>query len=306
MKAFDDNDPRVQEAFMHIKMAHRLSMQYYGEPVSVCYSGGKDSDVLLDLYLRSGVPFKLNHSLTTVDAPPTVEHVYEVFDRLKSEGIETEVDKHVQEDGRRTTMWNLIARHTMPPTRIVRYCCKELKESFSTEKFIATGVRRAESVKRSGRGIFHDTKKRIPFNAVSETMLSNDNTENRLMIERCMTKSAMSVNPIVEWSDKDVIEYAHDRGLKLCELYKMGYWRVGCVGCPMATGDRERDFRNFPTYKRAYIRAFDKMLDAYREKRKDTVWKSGKDVFRWWMEDKNIEGQMSFDIAGNLKEWDDE
>ena len=235
MRAFDDNDPRVQEAFMHIKMAHRLSMQYYGEPVSVCYSGGKDSDVLLDLYLRSGVPFKISHSLTTVDAPPTVEHVYEVFDRLKSEGIETEVDKHVQEDGSRTTMWNLIVKKKFPPARIQRYCCEELKESYSTDKFIATGVRRAESAKRSGRGVFSDAKKRLQFNDVSETMLSNDNTENRLMIERCMTKSAMSVNPIVEWSDKDVIEYAHDRGLKLCELYKMGYWRVGCVGCPMAT-----------------------------------------------------------------------
>ena len=78
----------------------------------------------------------------------------------------------------------------------------------------------------------------------------------------------------------------------------MGYYRVGCIGCPMASKSREKEFADFPTYRRAYIRAFDKMLDAIRAKGKTTVWKTGEDVFRWWMESKNIDGQYSMIFDG--------
>ena len=72
----------------------------------------------------------------------------------------------------------------------------------------------------------------------------------------------------------------------------MGYKRVGCVGCPMAGKNRYKEFADFPKYKAAYIRAFDKMLVAIHAAGKTTKWKYGEDVFRWWMEDKNVEGQL--------------
>lgn len=37
------------------------------------------------------------------------------------------------------------------------------------------------------------------------------------------------------------------------------------------------------------------MLERMQGKGAKTSWKSGEDVFRWWMEDKNIEGQMSLE-----------
>ena len=62
--------------------------------------------------------------------------------------IKCDVDKHVQPDGSRVTMWNLIPRKLIPPTRLVRYCCAELKEGGGKGRFIATGVRWAESAAR--------------------------------------------------------------------------------------------------------------------------------------------------------------
>jgi phosphoadenosine phosphosulfate reductase len=58
-----------------------------------------------------------------------------------------------------------------------------------------------------------------------------------------------------------------------------------------------REFRLYPTYERAYYRAFEKMLRNCLERRPDapTNWKTADDVFRWWMEDKNIDGQISMD-----------
>ena len=38
-------------------------------------------------------------------------------------------------------MWNLIPKKLMPPTRLVRYCCQELKENNANGRYIATGVR---------------------------------------------------------------------------------------------------------------------------------------------------------------------
>lgn len=73
----------------------------------------------------------------------------------------------------------------------------------------------------------------------------------------------------------------------------MGYTRVGCIGCPMAGKHRWKEFADYPTYQRAYIRAFDKMIDAIRAAGKTCKWKDGYDCFLWWMEDTNVEGQIS-------------
>lgn len=87
-------------------------------------SGGKDSSVLTHIAMLSGVDFKVVHNLTTVDAPETVRFVKRKFEKLRGQGIEAEI-KHPNE-----TMWKLIERKLMPPTRLVRYCCSELKESY--------------------------------------------------------------------------------------------------------------------------------------------------------------------------------
>lgn len=72
----------------------------------------------------------------------------------------------------------------------------------------------------------------------------------------------------------------------------MDYTRVGCIGCPMAGKHRWKEFADFPKYKDAYIRAFNRMLEEIHKSGKPTKWKTGYDVFLWWMEDDNVEGQM--------------
>ena len=50
-----------------------------GKPLMVCYSGGKDSEVVLKLFMESGVDFEVQHPHTTVDAPETVYTGRKVF-----------------------------------------------------------------------------------------------------------------------------------------------------------------------------------------------------------------------------------
>ena len=102
----------------------------------------------------------------------------------------------------------------------------------------------------------------------------------------------------MDWQDRDVWEYIHCEHLLVNPLYDMGFHRVGCLGCPMAGKNRWTEFRLFPTYERAYIRAFGKMLEAIHASGVKTKWKTAGDVFSWWMEEETIKGQMSlFDIT---------
>ena len=147
---------KICKAQKALRLAADMSKTYYGEPLIVTYSGGKDSDVMLDLAescLKSD-EFEVLNSHTTVDAPETVRHIRETFKRLNDKGIKTRIDYHVQEDGTRLTMWNLIPKKLMPPTRIVRYCCQVLKETGTPNRLCALGVRAAESTKRQGRDTF--------------------------------------------------------------------------------------------------------------------------------------------------------
>lgn len=64
----------------------------------------------------------------------------------------------------------------------------------------------------------------------------------------------------------------------------------------MAGDERWKQFEEFPTYKAAYIRVFDKMLKE-REKRglaNRAAWSDGLHVFKWWMQDENMDGQLAF------------
>ena len=285
-----------QTAIERLKAASDMSLRLFEKPLVITYSGGKDSDVLLHLAGKSGIPFEVLHSLTTADAPETVRHVYDTFRRLEEKGVKCTVDKHVQPDGSRVTMWNLIPRKLMPPTRLMRYCCAELKEGGGKDRFIATGVRWAESAARKKRGgleVIHSDRKK-------SLVLANDNDENRRLFETCQLKGKRVVNPIIDWQEADVLDYAAAEKIPMNPLYCEGWHRVGCIGCPMAAAARYMEFARYPKIKAAYVRAFDRMLARRIEKGKDAhSWRSGVDVFHWWMEDGVLPGQ---EVLGGFEE----
>ena len=114
-----------------------------GEPYYLCYSGGKDSDVIRILAALADVPHEIHHNLTTVDAPETIQYIKTIPNVI--------IDKARFSDGTPKTMWNMIPIKRMPPTRLVRWCCAELKETGGKGRLKVTGVRWAESVARAQR-----------------------------------------------------------------------------------------------------------------------------------------------------------
>ena len=234
----------------------------------VAFSGGKDSQCIYHLCEMAGVPFDAHYSITSVDPPELVQFIKRQYPTVSR-------DAPHDKDGNRITMWTLIPKKLMPPTRTVRYCCAILKETAGKGRVVVTGVRWAESPRRAAsHGVV--SLDRIAYN--------DDNTETRRMVEQCYRTTKTLLNPIVDWSTAEVWEFLNDVAkVPHCELYDQGFTRLGCIGCPMNTHAKE-ELERWPTYKRAYIKAFDRMLVMRREKGKQTdTWRNGEEVLAWWL-----------------------
>ena len=321
-------EKKIEDSKDVLRLAAEMSKEYYHQPLIITYSGGKDSDVLLQLAVECLEPsdFEVLNSHTTVDAPETVYYIRDKFKELAEMGVKATIHYPHYPDGRPMSMWNLIENKQMPPTRFVRYCCQKLKETSTPNRYVAVGVREAESTKRRNRDGFGARTKtpneRIwyTYDHVKEvfeddkTRRSQDGIENSneespwecTYITRAKRNEDLICNPIYKWTDSEVWEFIHERGMKYNPLYDQGWKRVGCIGCPLAT-NQVWELEKYPKYKQNYINAFDRMLQRRREAGKDDVtgkegihkWTDGKAVYKWWINDTSIEGQMSiYDFIG--------
>ena len=130
----------------------------------------------------------------------------------------------------------------------------------------------------------------------------NDNDDKRQLIDRCVNLNLTTVNPIIDWTTEERNDYIEDRHIVCNPLYCMGFSRVGCVGCCLASKKQKAfEFEMFPKYKDMYLRGFQKMLDLrnFREKQGLAEYKmhftSAKDIFRFYMEENQTFGQIDFD-----------
>lgn len=264
------------------------------EPYYLCYSGGKDSDVIRILASLAGVKHDIVNNHTTVDAPETVRYI-----RTIPNVIINYPEK---------TMWQLIEEKMIPPTRIARYCCAELKERGGKGRVKITGVRKEESVSREVNGGLvkiigkPKTTEKLALQQGVEyvktekggIILNTDNASSRQFVEQCYRTTSTLINPIVDWTQRDVWEFLDHYGCKSNPLYHRGFCRIGCVGCPLG-GSRSMkiEFSLYPKYQENYIKAFDRMLVRRKERELPTVWNSGEEVFMWWIGDDP--NQISFD-----------
>lgn len=282
-RRLDGTTNKVKQAIARIRSFDPLAMGIMDEPYYVAYSGGKDSDAIRILFELSGVKYDLVHNHTTVDAPETVRYIRSI------PGIQISYPE--------ITMWELIVKNRMPPTRIARYCCSYLKERSGENRFVATGVRWAESSKRKAQ---RGGVEILASNRKKNLILNADNDESRSMIEFCQMRGKRILNPIIDWSDDEVWELLHYYKCKSNPLYQCGDSRVGCVGCPFAGSKRQQEeFIRYPKYKENYIRAFQRMITAAKQEGfQFKTWETGQDVFDWWLNDDKKpeidENQLSF------------
>lgn len=132
----DDLKQKVTDSISRLKAFEKP------EGYHLAFSGGKDSVVIKALADMAGVKYHAVYRVTGIDPP-------EVFRFIREHHPDVELEYPRYDDGRRITMWNLIPKKLMPPTRLVRYCCESLKESSGDGCMTITGVRWAESTNRA-------------------------------------------------------------------------------------------------------------------------------------------------------------
>jgi phosphoadenosine phosphosulfate reductase len=212
----------------------------------LAFSGGKDSICIYQLAKMAGVKFDAHYAVTGLDHPELVRFIKREYPQVEFMRPEK-------------TMWQLIPEHLMPPTRIVRYCCEDLKERGGAGRLVMTGIRASESAKRARRGM-------------NEVCLK-DRTKRYLHV-------------IIDWQDEDVWEFIKSNGFAYPKLYDDGYKRLGCIGCPMHPISQKQDLEKYPKFKNLYLLAFSRMLNERRRKSKPTQWNTPEEVMEWWLSNK--------------------
>lgn len=191
------------------------------EIVELCYSGGKDSDVILTLAKLAGIKYRAIYRCTTIDPPGTIKHCIEnnvEILRPKKSFLELIKDKGF-------------------PTRRARFCCDKLKEYKVLNKAIQ-GIRRCESYKRA---------KNYKEPTICRFYGSKKNHVEVIL-------------PILDFTDQDIKNFIIEYNIKLHPLYYNEDGsinikkRLGCLGCPLAADNGLSDFKRYPLLVKAWLR----------------------------------------------------
>lgn len=187
-----------------------------GFEVCLGFSGGKDSQVVYDLCLRSGIDFKayFNHSF---ESNTTLKFIHENYPNVIK-----------RRDHKYGFIENIWRNHGgLLPTVQMAYCCRDYKHNPKyVDKCSIVGVRKAESFKR---------RTRTAFEIKNKTLLKrNKALINEYFTENCQSIGAAGIiqlKPIIDWSDENVWDYIKEHNLPINPEYKISK-RVGCIVCP--------------------------------------------------------------------------
>lgn len=206
------------------------------------FSGGKDSVALRRLADLAHVRYEAHYSVTTIDPPELVNFIREQH-------------PDVIRDRPRAPFLRLLVRRGFP-TRQHRWCCRDLKEHGGTGRFVALGLRWAESPRR----------KHWP-------LVSSSPRRRRRVL-----------NPMIDWTDDDVWSFIREQHLAFCSLYDEGRTRLGCIACPMQPPKgRRSDLDRWPKFEAAFRHAFRSLYATGRDSMRR--WSDGDTMFDWWLHD---------------------
>lgn len=244
----------------------------------LAYSGGKDSECILELARMAGVKYQPVYNVTTIDPPEVVRFI-------KREHPEVRINRLPK-----SLLTRVVEKGNGPPTRRARWCCEEYKERGGAGMAKVVGVRVVESARRA---------------KLWRAVVPGRN-------------GGLFLCPIVYWTDRDVWAFHRRRNLPRCELYDEGFKRLGCIGCPLAGAKMQaREFARWPRYaamwRRAVVRNWERWHDVARvdgEPRYQASFRDGEAFWEWWISGKKqgppqtCQGEFLFSIDSRSAEED--
>lgn len=186
----------------------RVGSEAAAGPVSLACSFSLEDVVILDIAHQAGLPL----GVFAIDTGRLNEETYEVAEAL-TERYHVKIDWYFpqhgnveqleREKGLFSFRESLENRHECCHIRKVEPLARALKGL----KGWVTGMRREQSITRSD------------LNALETDTLNN---------------GILKINPLIEWSEKQLLAYTEERNLPRNRLYSSGYRSIGCAPCTRA------------------------------------------------------------------------
>lgn len=237
---------KIDFAIKLIQSASKMA-QEHGQPIEVCYSGGKDSDVILELTKMADVPYRAIYKDTSIDPPYTKQH-------CKENGVEIMKPKK--------TFLQCI-KDGGYPSRFRRHCCSVLKE-YKILDYAILGIRKSESTKRA--------------------KLYKEPEYCRMYSKKEKCRQYL---PILEWTDNDIVEFIRERNIHCHPLYYIDgkfniNQRLGCLCCPLASKrKRIEQFKQYPNMVKLYIKGGGEWFKKNHEQ--STIFRIMEDEYQWFV-----------------------
>lgn len=217
--------------------------------VIVTFSGGKDSLAAL-LWVRSN----LTKKFTTVFCDTGWEHpiTYQYIESIRSK---LDLDLVILKSKRYDGMIDLSRKKLRFPSSMRRFCTSELKsipmidyilDDVDDDILVVQGIRSAESEKRAkmSKQCTYFKYYVQPYGKDKHGKDKYHTYRRKEVLNFRAQHSDDLIRPVFDWSSEDVIKYIQFNGLDPNPLYTMGYKRVGCYPCIMAS---QQDIYNIAT-----------------------------------------------------------
>ncbi len=216
------------------------------EPVDGYYlgfSGGKDSVVIYDLAMRSGVKFDAHYNVSPIDPP-------EIYSFIKTYHPLVSWDKLAR------NFWKRMMTEA-PPMRTSRWCCEVIKEAGGIGRVKLLGMRRKESVSRKDYCIIQKHRK-YPNTSWMLPLVDWDNNE----VWEYIKLRDLSYCPLYDEG------YAR-LGCVLCPFESASVTKKNIV--------------RFPKITHAWRRAFDRYFQIRIDRGTPLQWETAQDFWEWWI-----------------------
>lgn len=211
----------------------------------LAFSGGKDSCVIKQLAIESGVKFDAHYSVTTIDPPDLI-----YFIRKHHPDVAWERPK-------RPFLKEMIKRGF--PMRHSRWCCTDYKENGGGGRLCIIGIRWAESNTRKNRKMVEHCLK--------------DKTKR--FLHPIIDWSAEDVWNFIRDRQLPYCKL-YDEGWKrigclFCPMQSNKF--------------KQKEIERYPAFERAFRRAFCKLHENRKSRGMKSVdrWADGNEMFDWWL-----------------------
>jgi phosphoadenosine phosphosulfate reductase len=219
------------------------------------FSGGVDSQIIYDLAKRAKVKFDAHYCVSPIDPPQVQQFIKQYYPDVIW-------DYHAR------GFLNLIVKNDLPD-RSRRWCCRFIKEAGGWDRICVFGNRADEGNNRKHQCFI-------------------DIQDDKPVVKSKRRKSI--IRPILKITNYDRWQYILKYKLPHCDIYDMGYERVGCVLCPNSH-DKDKQLIDFPKTCNIWRLACDKLVEKHKAKgylKKNGQpmkyqFKTGEEMFNWWI-----------------------